>query len=176
MAVTPRSPRKKSAPARRPARAAFDADLFLDNPAMSRHVVDFARGERIFSQGDPGDSVYYIRKGAVKLSVVSKQGREAVVAILEPGDFFGEGCLAAQPLRLSSATTVTAASVLRLVMSSAGGVIGPRRYQRLDHLVSRSRCAAWTAIVVAGQPQSRGNQRTGLGGVHRRLSVSVQAQ
>ena len=141
MAVTPRAPRKATARAARPDKAPFDADLFLDNPALSRHVVDFARGEQIFTQGDTADSVYYIRKGAVKLSVVSKQGREAVVAILEPGDFFGEGCLAAQPLRLSSATTVTAARVLRLEKARMIRLLRSRRAMSerfIAHLLTRN--------------------------------------
>lgn len=141
MASTPRSPRKKAVSAARPDKVPFDAGLFLDNPALSKHVVEFERGEQIFSQGDAGDSVYYIRKGAVKLSVVSKQGREAVVAILEPGDFFGEGCLAAQPLRLSSATTVTAASVLRLEKARMVRLLRGRRAMSerfIAHLLTRN--------------------------------------
>ncbi len=108
---------------------------------MSKHVVHFERGDAIFSQGDPADSVFYIRKGAVKLSVVSKQGREAVIAIVEPGDFFGEGCLAAQPLRLSSATTVTAASVLRLEKARMVRLLRGRRAMSerfIAHLLTRN--------------------------------------
>ncbi len=141
MASTPRSPRKNAVSAARPDKVPFDADLFLDNPALSKHVVEFERGEQIFSQGDAGDSVYYIRKGAVKLSVVSKQGREAVVAILEPGDFFGEGCLAAQSLRLSSATAVTAASVLRLEKARMVRLLRSRRAMSerfIAHLLTRN--------------------------------------
>ncbi len=141
MAVTPRSPRTKSRTSARPARAPFDADLFLDNPALSRHAVEIARGERIFSQGDAADSVYYIRKGAVKLSVVSKQGREAVLAILEPGDFFGEGCLAGQPLRLSSATAVSTSNVLRLEKARMVRLLRGRRAMSerfIAHLLTRN--------------------------------------
>lgn len=142
MAVRPRAPRSaKPASSGRPDRTSFDADLFLDNPGMSKHVVHFERGDAIFSQGDPADSVFYIRKGAVKLSVVSKQGREAVIAIVEPGDFFGEGCLAAQPLRLSSATTVTAASVLRLEKARMVRLLRGRRAMSerfIAHLLTRN--------------------------------------
>src|SRR6185436_11562166 len=70
------------------------------------------RSEAIFTQGDHCDSVMYIRNGGVKLSVISKSGREAVVAMLGPGDFFGEGCLAGQPVRIGSATAITPTSVL----------------------------------------------------------------
>lgn len=108
---------------------------------MSKHVVDYARGDSIFRQGDPADSVFYIRTGAVKLSVVSRQGREAVLAIVEPGDFFGEGCLAAQPLRLSSATAVTAASVLRLEKGRMVRLLRGRRAMSerfIAHLLTRN--------------------------------------
>ncbi len=142
MAVRARAARsRKTRLATRPRHTAFDADLFLDNPALSKHVVHFERGESIFTQGDPADSVFYIRKGAVKLSVVSKQGREAVIAIVEPGDFFGEGCLAAQPLRLSSATTVTAASVLRLEKGRMVRLLRGRRAMSerfITHLLTRN--------------------------------------
>ena len=74
--------------------------------------MEFARDELVFSQGDPCDHVLYIQQGGVKLSVLSKTGREAVVAMLGPGDFFGEGCLAGQPLRIGSATAITPSTIL----------------------------------------------------------------
>ncbi len=141
MAVKPRSSRTPAGSRARPEAPPFDADLFLHTTAMSKHVVDYARGESIFRQGDPADSVFYIRTGAVKLSVVSSQGREAVLAIVEPGDFFGEGCLAAQPLRLSSATTVTAASVLRLEKGRMVRLLRGRRAMSerfIAHLLTRN--------------------------------------
>ena len=79
---------------------------------MARQIVSFRRADVIYTQGDPCESVMYIQTGSVKLSVLSKTGREAVVAILGPGDFFGEGCLAGQPVRMGSATAVTASTVL----------------------------------------------------------------
>ena len=88
----------------------FNAQAFLDSAGLSKKIVNFAPSEIIFSQGDPGDSVMYIQRGGVKLSVLSKAGREAVVAMLGPGDFFGEGCLAGQPVRIGSATAITATS------------------------------------------------------------------
>ncbi len=90
----------------------FNAQAFLDSAGLSKKIVVFAPSEIIFSQGDPGDSVMYIQRGGVKLSVLSKAGREAVVAMLGPGDFFGEGCLAGQPVRIGSATAIAATSVL----------------------------------------------------------------
>jgi CRP/FNR family cyclic AMP-dependent transcriptional regulator len=90
----------------------FDAQAFLDSAGIARKVVGYRRGEVIFTQGDPCESVLYIQQGGVKLSVLSKTGREAVVAMLGPGDFFGEGCLAGQPRRMGSATAVADSMIL----------------------------------------------------------------
>jgi len=90
----------------------FDAHAFLNSPALSRRVADFASGTQVFAQGDGADAVFYIQKGRVKLSVVSQTGREAVVGVLGPGDFFGEGALAGQPVRLATATAMTSCRVL----------------------------------------------------------------
>jgi CRP-like cAMP-binding protein len=92
----------------------FDAQAFLDSAGIAKKIVQYRRAEGIFSQGDPCDSVMYIQKGGVKLSVRSKTGREAVVAMLGPGDFFGEGCLAGQPVRMGSATAITLSTILVL--------------------------------------------------------------
>ncbi len=75
---------------------------------------DYRKGNSVFSQGDRADSVFYIEKGKVKLTVLSTRGKEAVVGILGSGDFFGEGSLAGQPLRMATATTITECSLLRL--------------------------------------------------------------
>jgi CRP/FNR family cyclic AMP-dependent transcriptional regulator len=90
----------------------FNAQAFLDSAGLSKKIVAYVRDEAIFTQGDRCDSVMYIQSGGVKLSVLSKTGREAVVAMLGPGDFFGEGCLAGQPVRIGSATAITPSSVL----------------------------------------------------------------
>jgi CRP/FNR family transcriptional regulator, cyclic AMP receptor protein len=90
----------------------FNARAFLDSTKLSKRSVDFRRDDVVFAQGDKADSVIYLQKGGVKLSVVSKTGKEAVVAMLGPGDFFGEGCLAGQTLRIGSATAIAASSVL----------------------------------------------------------------
>jgi len=74
--------------------------------------VEYRRAEVIFTQGDACESVLYIQKGEVKLSVLSKTGREAILAMLAPGDFFGEGCLAGQPVRMGSATAITDSTIL----------------------------------------------------------------
>src|SRR5580704_3952363 len=90
----------------------FDAQAFLDSAGVARKIVEFKRKETIFSQGDACTSVMYIQRGGVKLSVVSKIGKEAVIAILGPGDFLGEGSLAGQGLRMSTAKAVTAVTLL----------------------------------------------------------------
>jgi CRP/FNR family transcriptional regulator, cyclic AMP receptor protein len=90
----------------------FNAQAFLDSAGMPKTAVEYGRGESIFTQGDPCDEVLYIQSGGVKLSVLSKTGREAVVAMLGPGDFFGEGCLAGQPRRMGSATAITPSTIL----------------------------------------------------------------
>jgi CRP-like cAMP-binding protein len=90
----------------------FDAQAFLDSAGVARKVPEFKKKAAIFSQGDPAKNVLYIQNGSVRLSVVNETGKEAVVAILGPGDFFGEGCLAGQPIRIGSATAVAATTVL----------------------------------------------------------------
>jgi len=91
---------------------AFNAQDFLDSAGVARKVTEFRKKQNIYSQGDPDQNVFYIQKGAVRLSVVNETGREAVVAVLGPGDFFGEGCLAAQPLRIGTATAIAPTTVL----------------------------------------------------------------
>ncbi len=90
----------------------FNLLTLLEVAGAARGVVRYGRDDVIFTQGDPCEHVLYIQSGGVKLSVLSKLGREAVVAMLGPGDFFGEGCLAGQPLRMGSATAVTPSSIL----------------------------------------------------------------
>jgi CRP/FNR family cyclic AMP-dependent transcriptional regulator len=90
----------------------FDLRVFLDSSGIARTVTKHARSAVVFSQGDPADTVLYLQQGSVKLSVLSRTGKEAVVAILEPGDFFGEGCLAGQPRRMATATALRASLAL----------------------------------------------------------------
>jgi CRP/FNR family cyclic AMP-dependent transcriptional regulator len=93
-------------------RKAFNAQDFLDSGGIARKVQEFKRKDTIFSQGDVGNHVLYIQKGGVRLSVVNETGKEAVVAVLGPGDFFGEGCLAGQPLRIGTASAIAATTAL----------------------------------------------------------------
>jgi CRP-like cAMP-binding protein len=90
----------------------FDLDAFLDSAGAERTIRRYARSAVIFSQGDAAADVFYIQQGSVKLSVLSRTGKEAVVAVLDRGDFFGEGCLAAQPRRIATASAMSDSTVL----------------------------------------------------------------
>ena len=90
----------------------FDARAFLESAGISKRVVEYRPMAVIFAQGDPGDSVLYIRKGTVRLSVLSHAGKEAIVGMLGSGDFLGEGALAGQPIRMGTATAMSPTSVL----------------------------------------------------------------
>jgi len=90
----------------------FDAQAFLDSAGVARRVVGYRRSEKIYSQGEPATSVMYVQAGGVKLSVVNEVGKEAVVAILGPGDFFGEGGMAGQSVRMGTATAVVPTRLL----------------------------------------------------------------
>jgi CRP/FNR family cyclic AMP-dependent transcriptional regulator len=92
----------------------FDAKTFLSTIDGGRKIAAFPKKQEIFVQGDPSDAVFYIQKGKVKLTVVSTIGKEATIGILNEGDFFGEGCLTGQSLRLGSATALTDCSVIRI--------------------------------------------------------------
>ena len=93
---------------------AFDLSVFLSKANGGRTKAEFDETQVIFSQGDSADSIFYIHKGKVKLGVVSTQGKEAVVAILGPGDFFGEGCMAGQSVRMGTAVAMSRCSIMRL--------------------------------------------------------------
>ena len=89
----------------------FDAQAFLDSVGVARKPKEFKKAEVFYSQGDAAKSVLYLQRGGVKLTVANEVGKEAVVAILGPGDFFGEGCLAGQPVRMGTATAITPSTV-----------------------------------------------------------------
>jgi CRP/FNR family cyclic AMP-dependent transcriptional regulator len=90
----------------------FDLESYLESTGPARQVVKYRRREVVFSQGDPSNDIWYIQKGGIKLSVLSRTGKEAVVAMLSPGDFFGECALAGQSIRIETATAVVASSLL----------------------------------------------------------------
>ena len=97
---------------RRPASHRFNAQEFLESGGVKRTIANFPGRRRIFSQGDPATDVFYIQDGVVRLSVLSKTGREAVIGTLSAGDFFGEGCLAGQKVRMGTATAIVPSTVL----------------------------------------------------------------
>jgi CRP/FNR family cyclic AMP-dependent transcriptional regulator len=92
----------------------FDAQAFLDSAGIARRVVLYEKAQKIYTQGDAAASVMYIQKGGIKLTVVNQVGKEAVVAMLGAGDFFGEGCLAGQHLRMGTATAIVPTAVLMI--------------------------------------------------------------
>jgi CRP-like cAMP-binding protein len=92
----------------------FDVEVFLATSGVARRVVRFPAAATIYAQGDRASSVWYLQQGRVKLSVLSSTGREAIVAILGPGDFFGEGCLAGQPRRMATARALDDTTTLRI--------------------------------------------------------------
>jgi CRP/FNR family cyclic AMP-dependent transcriptional regulator len=119
----------------------FNAQAFLDSAGLSKKIVEYQRAVVIFSQGDRADSVMYIQQGRVKLSVLSKAGKEAVVAMFGPGDFFGEGCLAGQPLRIGSATAITPSTVLVIEKDQMMNVLHQQHAMSdrfLTYMLSRS--------------------------------------
>jgi CRP/FNR family transcriptional regulator, cyclic AMP receptor protein len=95
-------------------RSEFDPKTFLSTIDGGRKIAAFPKKQTIFAQGDSADAVFFIQKGKVKLTVVSKTGKEATIGMLNEGDFFGEGCLTGQPLRLCSATAMADCSVMRI--------------------------------------------------------------
>jgi CRP/FNR family transcriptional regulator, cyclic AMP receptor protein len=97
---------------------AFDPKAFLTRIERGKTTREYRNKQVVFSQGDPADAVFFIRSGKVKLTVVSTRGREAVVGVLERGSFFGEGCLAGQPLRMSTASAIQASNVVRVDKST----------------------------------------------------------
>ncbi len=102
------------APGRKKSKAKFDPERFLAQAGKGRAQSSYQKNQTVFSQGDSADAIFYIQKGRIKLTVVSRGGKEAVVALLSPGDFFGEGCLAGQPQRMATATALSDCSVMRL--------------------------------------------------------------
>jgi len=130
---------KRTAKLKAPAK--FDPKAFLAEAGKGRALTNYRKKQVVFSQGDPADAIFYIQKGKIKLTVVSKRGKEAVVAILGTGDFFGEGCLAGQPLRMASATTMFECLIMRLKKTSVVRLLHDQpafSELLLRHLLSRN--------------------------------------
>jgi CRP/FNR family transcriptional regulator, cyclic AMP receptor protein len=104
-------------------KSTFDPQIFLAKVGTGKTMAELRRRQIVFSQGDPADAVFYVQKGKIELKVLSQQGKEAILAILSVGDFFGEGCLAGQPLRMATAAAATESSVMRLEKSAMIAVL-----------------------------------------------------
>src|SRR5438132_12080072 len=104
-------------------KSTFEPQVFLAKVGAGKTVAELGRREIVFAQGDPADSVFYIQKGRIELKVLSQQGKEAILAILSAGDFFGEGCLAGQALRMTTAVAATECSITRLEKSAMIAVL-----------------------------------------------------
>jgi CRP-like cAMP-binding protein len=119
----------------------FNAPAFLDSSGIRKTIVEYRRGETIFAQGDACKGVLCIQTGGVKLSVRSKIGREAVVARLGPGEFFGEGCLAGQSVRMGSATAITPSVILAVGKASMTRLLHQQHAMSdrfISHMLSRN--------------------------------------
>jgi CRP/FNR family cyclic AMP-dependent transcriptional regulator len=119
----------------------FDAQAFLDSTGVARKIVEYQKNGTIFTQGDASKYVMYIQKGRVKLSVVNKVGKEAVVAMLGPGDFFGEGCLAGQKVCMGTATATTPTTALAIERDEMARVLhGEHEFSDrfIKHMLSRN--------------------------------------
>ena len=113
--MTLSKPKKKKLP--------FDPKTFLSKVNGGHSLSDYRKNETMYAQGDPADSVFFIHKGKAKITVLSEQGKEAVVALLGPGDFFGEGCLAGQPRRMATASAMTDCVIARMAKADVVRVI-----------------------------------------------------
>ena len=135
---------------------AFVLESFLDSAGIGRTIRKYARSAVIFSQGDAATDVFYMQQGSVKLSVLSRTGKEAVVAVLGPGDFFGEGCLAAQPRRIATASAMSASTSAR------------------DREASNARDAAHAAGACRTFPRAHAGAEHPGGGGPRRSALQLE--
>jgi CRP/FNR family cyclic AMP-dependent transcriptional regulator len=121
--------------------AVVDAKAFLTKAGTGQSTSTYRKNQVIFAQGDPADAVFYLERGQVKLAVLSKGGKSAIVAMLGPGDFFGEGCLAGQPLRMASASAMTDVSLVRIARQAMTRLLHERSAfseRFMAHLLARN--------------------------------------
>ena len=119
----------------------FNAESFLKSAGVAKTIAKYGRGDAVFAQGDACEHVMYIQTGGIKLSVMSKTGREAVVAMLGPGDFFGEGCLAGQPFRMGSATATIPSTILLVGKEKMVGLLHKQHAMSdrfISHMLARN--------------------------------------
>lgn len=167
----------------------FDPEKFLSTSGKGKEIQSFSKKQIIFAQGDRADSVFYIRNGKVRLTVVAKTGKEATIAILGKGDYFGESCLEKQPVRKCSATALTDCSMLRITKEAMFGALREERFSSafLSYLLRRNiryeedlvnqlfnsseQRLAWILLLL-----SRLDQQQGSPGVALRISQETLAQ
>jgi CRP/FNR family transcriptional regulator, cyclic AMP receptor protein len=125
-------------------RTAFDSKIFLAKVGDGKTISKYQKNQIVFSQGDVADAAFYIQRGKIKLTVVSERGKEAVVGILEPGHFFGEGCLNGHPLRVTTATAIEQSLITRI----------PRPLSRYAHCQRFGRPRAWNLGRLQPQPKA----------------------
>lgn len=121
--------------------AAFDTRFLLSKLGSGKFKREYLAGELVFSQGDPADAVFYIQSGKIKLIVVSKRGKEAVIALLPASSFFGEGCLAGQPFRMATASTLQHSTIVRIEKAAMVDLLHREpefAQQFLTHMLSRN--------------------------------------
>ena len=125
---------------KRKGKVLFDPKVFLSKVNGGRTISDYRKGQIVYRQGDPADSAFFIQSGKVKKTVVSEQGKEAVVALLGTGDFFGEGCLAGEALRLATVTAMTKCVIARISKADITRVIQEPAFAELfiSHLLARN--------------------------------------
>ena len=144
--------------------SAFNAEAFLKSTGVARRAAEYGRGDAVFTQGDACKHVMYIQACGIKLSVLSKTGREAGVAILGPGDFFGEGCLAGQPVRMGTATAITPSTIL---------LVAKEKMERLLHREHAMSDRFISPHARAQQPHRRGPDRSALHSSEKRLARTL---
>src|ERR1700688_2486851 len=118
-----------------------DWEVFLVGSAGAKTAIEYSANRIIFRQGEPADAVFFIRKGKVKLAVTSNQGKEAIVAIMDAGEFFGEGCLAGQSLRIATANAMTDCSLARIERALMARMLHEQPHVSelfVTHLLSRN--------------------------------------
>lgn len=137
-----RSRRSKRSTDRKAARPAlFNPAVFLETTANGRVISTHSKKDVIFAQGDDADSVFYIRKGKVKVAIVSKQGKEAVIALLGPDEFVGEGCLIGQPKRLATASAMSECETMRVAKTEIQRVLDDQpafSQMFISHILARN--------------------------------------
>jgi len=124
-----------------PNKQPFDSDIFLSGISLGKAILEYSGGRNVYQQGDPADAVFYLKRGEVKLAVTSADGKEAIVAVLGAGEFFGEGCLAGQLVRVSTAVTMTDCNLVRIEKQLMVGMLHeqqPLSERFVTHLLSRN--------------------------------------